>query len=59
MATSSFATPISPRAPLRHVVIRFDPEDAHPMISELCQRERESHGHGEHQHIDFIPNPSR
>jgi hypothetical protein len=44
-----------PRPTIRHLAIRFNPDDSHPLISELCERERSVHDRGEHEHIDFIP----
>ena len=58
MAEIPYPMPLPPRPPLQHLVVRFDPNDVHPKITELCERERENHGRGEHEHIDFIPNPS-
>lgn len=49
----------APRPALQHVVVRYDPDDVHPRIAELYQRERAAHDRGEHEHIDFIPNTSR
>jgi hypothetical protein len=59
MSNVTYTMPPGPRPALRHIVVRFDPEDVHPKITELCERERESHDRGEHEHIDFIPDPSR
>lgn len=50
--------PVGPRPQLQHVVVRYDPDDIHPMITELYHREQAAHDRGEHEHIDFVPNPS-
>jgi hypothetical protein len=59
MSSVPYQMPIGPRPALRHVVIRFDPTDAHPKITELCLRERETHDRGDHEHIDFVPDHAR
>jgi hypothetical protein len=59
MSNVPYPMPPGPRPAIRHLVVRFDPEDVHPKITELCLRERETHDRGEHEHIDFIPDPSR
>jgi hypothetical protein len=55
MAATPSAVPPRPRPPIRHLAIRFNPDDSHPLIAELCERERSTHERGEHEHIDFIP----
>ena len=55
MSNIPYPLPRGPRPPLGHVAIRFNPNDMHPLIAELCEREREVHGLGQHEHIDFIP----
>jgi hypothetical protein len=59
MANFPYPMPAGPRPHLRRIVVRFDPQDVHPRITELCERERENHDRGEHEHIDFIPSPRR
>jgi hypothetical protein len=55
MAENPSLVPPRRRPPIRHVAIRFNPDDSHPLIAELCDRERSTHDRGEHEHIDFIP----
>ena len=55
MAATPSAAPSRARPPIRHLAIRFNPDDSHPLIAELCERERSTHYRGEHEHIDFIP----
>jgi hypothetical protein len=55
MSETPSSTLAGPRPPLRNLAIRFDPDDSHPVITELCLREREEHRRGEHEHIAFIP----
>jgi hypothetical protein len=55
MANFPSPVPPQPRPQIRHLAIRFNPDDSHPMIEELCERERSTHDRGEHEHIDFIP----
>jgi hypothetical protein len=55
MAESPTPVPPRPRSPIRHLVIRFNPDDSHPLIEQLCERERSVHDRGQHEHIEFIP----
>ena len=59
MSDFSAPEPTPPRPQLHHVVVRYDPDDIHPRIAELYQRERAAHDRGDHEHIDFIPNAKR
>ena len=36
------------------IKLRFDPEDAHPIIHRLEEREQSEHGRDGHRHIDLL-----
>ena len=55
MATIPPPIPPRPRPLYSSPQIRFNPDDSHPVINELCLRKRDTHSRGEHEHIDFHP----
>lgn len=36
------------------IKVRFDPEDAHPIIHRLEEREQSEHGSDGHRHVDLL-----
>jgi hypothetical protein len=43
-----------PIPPAPRIRVRFDPDDAHPIIQLLEERERSEHGRDEHRHIELL-----
>lgn len=36
------------------IKVRFDPDDAHPIIHRLEEREQSEHGSDGHRHVDLL-----